>query len=608
MQPLLLGTYFGLILGLIDVLYRVFNRSFEWFEIYQALMLPIVFYGTLFFLICSCFKRSQLRQYVPSTLLLALSFFVAAELIVKEFLFREQEIYSEARIESGLLIGIVAVFIFVFTLRCCPEFIIRIQNSRLVKLSSKLFSNLLFMTSVFIIVSLFYDIFELRRGAKLNVSTRHDKQDKPNLILITLDTVRADHLSLYGYRRKTSPNLDEFAKNAAVFSNALSTTSWTLPAHASIFTGEYISEHKADVAHQTLDDKALTLAEILSQNGFITAGFVAGPYCKAKYGIAQGFQYYSDRLDFFEWRHTLDSFSTRRLINFFSEPLHDLLFQADGEKGGDELNAEIFPWLESASASNFFLFINYFDAHDPYLKGVEFRDEFTSESRDPIEIKRLLTDLYQEKIRYDFKEVSAADLEYMQALYDAEIKEVDKQLKNLLDRLKDLKLLENTIIVIASDHGEEFMEHGGVLHAQTLYQEVLHVPLIIYYPAKVTPQRVEGLVSNMDIMPTVLNLMGIDLPVGIDGINILPNKGEVNVALRTEFLAERGSRAGIRESALQALIKSTGTKLILANPQEPRLPNALFNLLTDAEEKQNLYSTQVELREMMKTDLLRLVK
>ena len=173
----------------------------------------------------------------------------------------------------------------------------------------KLIKNYIFMVIIFIITSLFLDLYLLNHFP--NFVSNVELNEYPNIILINIDTLRPDHLSLYGYSLNTSPNLDKFAKDAVVFDNAIAASSGSLMSIASIFTGKYVSNHKASVINQELDSKQTTFQEILKNKGYNTAGFAPSPYIRTKYGYGKGYITYKDRLDFFEFAHTYEWFDLR---------------------------------------------------------------------------------------------------------------------------------------------------------------------------------------------------------------------------------------------------------------------------------------------------------
>ena len=194
--------------------------------------------------------------------------------------------------------------------------------------------------------------------------------EKPNVILITMDTTRRDHLSCYGYPKETTPHLDRFAEDGVVFENVRSTSSWTLPAHASIFTGLYPFKHGAYTregmwGYKVLGDDNITLAEILAQEGYTTAGFIGGYFCSSFFGMAQGFHYYHENL--FNLMHEFDNFFATRIFrslfsvgDFFER--HGLA----GKKIAPQINRAALKWVKKNYHTPFFLFLNYFDPHHPY--------------------------------------------------------------------------------------------------------------------------------------------------------------------------------------------------------------------------------------------------
>lgn len=428
-------------------------------------------------------------------------------------------------------------------------------------------------------------------------------QDKPNIVLISLDTVRADHLGLYGYSKPTSPFLDSLSSSSVVFERAFSTSSWTLPAHASLLTGKYVSSHGAHMSHQKLTETNTTLAELLKQAGYNTAGFIAGPYCKGKYGLSQGFTSYSDRLDFLEHRHTKDTLSIRRLIHFLSPEFHDQIFRTDGERTALEMNQEIFDWLDKNADSRFFLFLNYFDAHDPYDQSDRYKAIFTKEDHPYRTVHLFLDSLLRFRATYSkAKGVDRELLEYTKALYDAEIRQLDDHLRELVERFKQLGIYHDTLFIFMSDHGEEFLDHGSIFHEHTLYNELIHIPLFFHYPKLLPEKRISGLTSLVDVFPTVLSIVQQDSPKDIDGESLLPALLTDTPPERSRHIAERFRREAYQESGLVALVEQDA-KLILSAPERDIIPNSLFSLENDFQEKSNLYQSKPEKRERLLSSL-----
>jgi len=323
---------------------------------------------------------------------------------------------------------------------------------------------------------------------------------RPNIIIISVDTMRADHMGIYGYSRNTTPNIDRFAKTALIFTNTVSASSFTVPSVASLFTSLYPSEHGAIGKDQmTLAPSNLTLAEILADNGYRTACFSASPFVSPEFGFGQGFQ------NFF-------------LIN--SPHAH-------------ALNQLLIPWLSAHYQEQpFFLYVMYFDPHQPYEAPPPYDALFQKDSTG----KKLWPDqmLKQKPVRISKlkSSLSATELEFVKSQFDSEVAYVDHFLGELLDQISARGLLDNSLLVLTADHGEEFLEHHGFGHSRTLYREVLAVPFIFYHPAISEPGRkIEQMVRTIDCLPTILDFAGISPPQEIQGRTLKPlllNRGQMN--------------------------------------------------------------------------------
>ena len=392
-------------------------------------------------------------------------------------------------------------------------------------------------------------------------------QKRKNLIIISIDTLRADHLSLYGYFRKTSPNLDRFAQNCLVFTRVISASSFTSPSVASLFTSLYPSEHQTLGKDQLIfPSENLTLAEILEQNGYLTAGFSASPFISPEYGFAQGFEHFQ----------------------FIPEPRANLV------------NEKFLSWLSSHYQEQpFFLYIMYFDPHQPYDPPAPFDRKFQKDPQGNLLWKDKMLRNKPVRIMKLSPKISPQELEFVKSQYDGEIAFVDHHLGILLDQLKQKGLLKNSIIIITSDHGEEFLEHNGFGHSRTLYQEVLKVPLIIYLPEpEFEPKPINQLVRTIDILPTILDLLGIKIPDKIQG------KSLMGLIKGTEQSPEPWAFAELKpflkpKTYLKA-IENQNYKLILNLPSQKL---ELYNLASDLKEKNNLINIlpdkAQELLEMM---------
>jgi len=393
-------------------------------------------------------------------------------------------------------------------------------------------------------------------------------------------------MSLYGYDKKTTPVLDRFAEEAVVFEEAISTSSWTIPSHASLFTGKWIFQHGAHTHHKMLSPQHNTLAEYFLQAGYNTAGFVGGPYMKSRYGMDQGFINYKQRLDFFEHHTLFEKYSIRRLLDFISPALTLAVLGTDGENTAPEINSYVAKWLKTAKDKPFFLFVNYFDAHDPYNLGQQYRSTFTQETKySDQEVDALIEKLYYGgELRYINYPVEPGLQQYMQAVYETEIYFLDKQIAELISLFRKHELMENTLFVITADHGEEFFEHGGVQHRQTLFREVIRVPLLFRYPSLFPARRIEQPVSTVHLFSTLLDFAGVSVQEELPAKSLLPILTQTGKAKETELILSelRGTPlyGGIDVRSLQ----ENHLKLIEAEQQTPRLKSGLYNLKLDPQE------------------------
>jgi arylsulfatase A-like enzyme len=334
--------------------------------------------------------------------------------------------------------------------------------------------------------------------------------EAPNLLLIVLDTMRSDHLEVYGYDRATSPWIQSFGQKVTIFNNAFSSSSYTLPAHATLFTGLYPRSHGADIFDgeggislaqlgrlndevpvAPLDSEALTLAEIAKEAGLDT-GAICGntAYLCRYFGLDQGFDTYVDKRPVREiWRPAGLSLGNRILTLLGRNRRLNRLLESNERFYllASEVNALALKWLDSRRDRRFFLFLNYNDPHEPNLPFGKYKNLFPDADKSLIDA------------------------------YDAEVRYMDSQLAALFDRLESWGLLDLTLVIIVGDHGESFWEHGKKGHAVTLYEPEVHIPLLLRLPAQQIGHRVDRFVHLVDVLPTILDLMGFKRPVGLEG-------------------------------------------------------------------------------------------
>jgi arylsulfatase A-like enzyme len=347
--------------------------------------------------------------------------------------------------------------------------------------------------------------------------------DVPNVLLIVMDTVAADHLALHGYDRPTSPAIDELARRGSRFDAALSASSWTLPSHASMFTGRW--PHELSVGWRTpLDAASPTVAEFLRARGYATAGFIANTtYCASDSGLGRGYTVYRDYIF-----HELSPFKMAVMVQKSLDGLQtigDVLgdaFELDWLRAGVRrvrerfetdrkeaavVNREFLDWLAHRPQPQrpFFAFLNYCDAHTPYQLSPRRVHRFGVKPSDEREFR-----LIQDWWTMDKSRLSPQELAFVSNAYDDCVASIDEQIGRLFDELGRRKALDRTWVLLVSDHGESFGEHAGVfLHGSSLYQTELHVPLVVVPPpgTRIKPVVAET-ASLRDLAATIVDIAG----------------------------------------------------------------------------------------------------
>lgn len=324
--------------------------------------------------------------------------------------------------------------------------------------------------------------------------------DAPNVLLVVWDTVRARNLGAYGYDRPTTPNLDRLVKDSVVFENAIAPAPWTLPTHASLFTGRWPYELSAGW-QAPLDKTTPTLAEVLKQHGYATAGFAANYiYTTYEEGVARGFIHYDDYG--FSLGHLIQSCALGRTYQWNRWLRRKLHFQdVLGRKSGGQVNREVLDWFSTRPRRPYFVFLNYFDAHQPYVPPPPFDTQFMPNT----------PRVYMFNWLDDQNPKNRGRLQAELNHYDATIAYMDHCLGQLIESLRSSGDLDNTVIVLTSDHGEQFADNSPLCdHGNSLYTALLHVPLIIYDPARLPKGlRVKDHVCLRDVAATVLDVLGL---------------------------------------------------------------------------------------------------
>jgi len=378
---------------------------------------------------------------------------------------------------------------------------------------------------------------------------------QPSVLLISIDALRADRLTVYGHPRPTSPFLAELAASGAVFENAFVNTHGTTTSHTTMLSGLYQGTHgvgmesSSDVVRAPIPAAVPLLQETLRAAGYATIGITDGGNVGRKFGFARGFDVFDDRGGGIRWT-------------------------------GPRLERALAEARRERPAAPVFAFFHTYAVHSPYDPSPEHRRLLGVPDSVPPATTRLLRDHVQ-----DAERLGGARLAEISALYDAEIRQADDELRALFQRLRSAGVLENCLVIVTSDHGEEFGEHGGLLHRGLLYDELLRVPLLVAGDGRPGGRRETRLVSTVDIVPSILGHVGLPVPRGLPGRSFLaPARAGSEERVFAQY---GGSRFAVRTAAWKLIASQSG-----------RLE--LYDLTSDPGERQNLADVQVEARERLR--------
>jgi len=382
-------------------------------------------------------------------------------------------------------------------------------------------------------------------GVDLGALPRGVSANDLNVVVITLDTTRADHLGLYGAPSAGTPNLDRLGQEGVVFEQAVTAAPLTLPAHATIFTGLLPPRHGIrDNGGYVLDPGHETLAHALKGGGWQTGAFIGAFVLDGKWGLNQGFDTYYDKFDLSKYKR---------------------ISLGDVARRGNEVVDHALPWLQAHASQRFFAWLHFYDAHSPYNPPEPFKSTYSGRP------------------------------------YQGEIAFVDAQVGRVLDWLRDARLDDRTIVVVVGDHGESLTEHGEGTHALFVYDATVRVPLMVRAPfASMHGRRVGGMVRTVDLMPTVLDLVGRRAPAGVQGRSLVPLLAGASTDLNLDGYSESlYARHHFGWSELRAL-RSGRFKFIQSTKPE------LYDLERDPGELSNLYADRRSLADRMSGELAKL--
>jgi arylsulfatase A-like enzyme len=382
--------------------------------------------------------------------------------------------------------------------------------------------------------------------------------------MIVVDTLRADHLGVYGYPKSTSPKVDEFAAQSFVFDRMYSQAPWTKPSIASLFTSLYPPQHLVlhEGTENQLADSLTTLAEVLKAAGYRTLAASQNPHVRANTGFSQGFDEF----------HGIPGYKSSI----------------------GEMVQKNMQFLNAAGEQPTFIYLHFLDPHGPYDPPPALRKKFIGEQQtDNLSVKRgRVAGLL--KGEFPKKSIGPADLQYLEALYDAEIHSVDDSIGRILKQLQDHGVRENTLVIITADHGEEFLDHGTIKHGYQLFEEVIQIPLIFSVPGGIAGRNQSAIVEHVDLMPTVLDFLGIEAPSELQGRSLRSLLEDP--ATQTDRTAYIGSSwRGIERFAVRQ-----GDWKLIRNEEQDK--TTLYHLDGDPNEQHDVSAAHPEMVQKMLED------
>jgi arylsulfatase A-like enzyme len=426
---------------------------------------------------------------------------------------------------------------------------------------------------------------------------------RPNVILIVMDTVRADHLSVNGYARKTTPNLDRMAAGATVYARAIAPANHTLPSHASLFTGLYPISHGAhplaaedrrtpSAEGLALGSRFRTLAETLSARGYLTAGVAANyAFVSSGYNLDQGFDLFATR---FSRCAPPSPFPLLRPLS----PVSPAGPPSNGYFAAPDINRDVFALVGrlQRKPNPFFQFVNYMDAHGPNAPAPPFDRRFAG--KDAAFTLEEFRDL-RDRVLQQRRSVTAKEREHVISQYDGAIALLDEQLGRLFGYLKRLGIYDSSLIIVTADHGEAFGERDLFEHGTSVYQDQVHIPLIIKFPNQQEARVVREPVSLTDIVPTVLDVVGLAPDKDAEGTTLRRPADSLRRAVVSEsYPRPYFLNLSSRFHRIDRAYLKDRYKLIVSTGGE----SELYDLDADPREQQNVAAANVDVLERMTTE------
>lgn len=402
--------------------------------------------------------------------------------------------------------------------------------------------------------------------------------DRPrNLLLISVDTLRPDHLKCYGYGLDTSPVMDRLAAEGVLFEDVSSVSPWTLPSHATMLTGLLPSRHGVkDHVNKLTDDRA-TLASVLGEEGFQTFAVVNSHNVSERYGLARGFQEF----------------------HYVKEQGDDYIYKKSLVKGiankGNEIVDHAIGQLEGRDDRPFFMFLHFYDVHTDFTPDPQYAEQFVRPYQGEVNGRTLQLVNWRKEGRV----LTDSDIAYLFELYDAEIRTYNDVLDRLMSFLDESGLSEDTVVLLTSDHGEEFQEHGSYLHGRTHYQESIAIPWLMRGPGLPKGVRIREPVSLVDVAPTLLGLVDAPIPADLDGLDIAPLWQRIGESHPSRFLYGEADHSNAIFD-VKRMVRLENYKLVFDRNTEEA---SLFNLDVDPGELQDVSETEARRRAILQERL-----
>lgn len=419
------------------------------------------------------------------------------------------------------------------------------------------------MKSIVLCISLFAMLLGCSRE-----KTSGAKIENFNVLLIVVDTLGASHVGTFGGANLT-PNIDQLVTQGVRFQRAYSTAPWTKPSLASLFTSQLPSAHGVIGLNSDMSFDLKTMSEFLKSLGYKTMGMVSHTLIAPKRRFSQGFDSYE--------------------IVKFPGNVHDSITS-------NQVSERAISWLENEKnkSGNFFMFLHYFDPHFNYQHHTEFDQTSSYKSK-------ITPGLGFRELRDLVPSLTAEDLKYLKGLYHEEVAYTDHHIGRLMQYLKESQIAERTLIIFVADHGEEFLDHGGIGHTRTLYDELIRIPLSFTLPKLISPREIHEPVSVMDVLPTIMELLGQPSDPAWEGI-ALTNEllGRGTRGKRSYFFSEVDFKSSAINAHKIALIDPT-YKLIFDKPTQDF---ELYDLNADRLEKNDLFKSRPDVAGPLSKELL----